>query len=143
MKKQLADRARPSDLGFLRAPKTAAVLTEVGDFVASRNFRALPPESFGAVKSFLLDSFVPGVAGALDANTMQSAPGRWGAGVRPMVRARRTASSSNSCVNPFSLVIEFAFHLRKTLHFIGPRPLCATVRSVRFPDRGTALRGSK
>src|ERR1700688_2491720 len=36
--------------------------------------------------------------------------------VRPLVRARRTASSSNSCVNPFCFVIEFTFHPRKTLH---------------------------
>src|ERR1700730_14579245 len=43
--------------------------------------------------------------------------------VRPLVRARRTASSSNSCVNPFCFVIEFTFHPRKTLHFFEASPL--------------------
>src|SRR3984893_7145112 len=41
--------------------------------------------------------------------------------VRPLVRARRTASSSNSCVNPFCFVIEFTFHPRKTLHFFAAK----------------------
>src|SRR5580700_7715935 len=43
--------------------------------------------------------------------------------VRPLVRARRTASSSNSCVNPFCFVIEFTFHPRKTLHFFEASPI--------------------
>ena len=46
--------------------------------------------------------------------------------VRPLVRARHTASSSNSCVNPFSFVIEFTFHPRKTLHFFEASPAFLT-----------------
>ena len=42
--------------------------------------------------------------------------------VRPLVRARRTASSSDSCANPFCFVIEFTFHPRKTLHFFEASP---------------------
>src|SRR5580692_5466252 len=45
--------------------------------------------------------------------------------VRPLVRARRTASSSNFCVNPFCFVIEFTFHPRKTLHFFEASPVAA------------------
>src|SRR5665647_2865360 len=42
--------------------------------------------------------------------------------VRPLVRTSRTASSSNSRVNRFCFVIEFTFHLRKTLHFLEASP---------------------
>ena len=55
--------------------------------------------------------------GLRDATNAFSADGE--AGRRPLVKANRTASSSNSFVKAFCLVIEFTFHLRETLHFIG------------------------
>jgi len=42
--------------------------------------------------------------------------------VRPLVATSRTASSSNSFVTRRCFVIEFAFHLRKTLHFSEASP---------------------
>jgi len=42
--------------------------------------------------------------------------------VRPLVATSRTASSSNSFVNRRCFVIEFAFHLKGTLHFFEASP---------------------
>lgn len=42
----------------------------------------------------------------------------------------RTASSSNSFVNRRCFVIEFAFHLKGTLHFSGASPDCRCFISV-------------
>ena len=50
--------------------------------------------------------------------------------VRPLVPTSRTASSSNSFVNRFCFVIEFAFHIRGTLHFSEASPVSA------FPEMG-------
>ena len=43
----------------------------------------------------------------------------------PRHAINRTASSSNSCEKPFCSLIEFTFHRKETLHFIGANPLSA------------------
>lgn len=48
--------------------------------------------------------------------------------VWPLVSTRRTASSSNSCVNRLCLVIEFSSRLRKTLHCFEASPHSGSAR---------------
>jgi hypothetical protein len=42
--------------------------------------------------------------------------------VFPLVGANRTASSSNSCVKPFCLLIEFIFYRKDNIHFNWASP---------------------